>query len=486
MFPPFFGCGLKEQSPSAVLSDAGRQLDQGNTQQAIDILEAYEERKPGNPQVLEQLAFAWAQKGEAKMAAYYFNRLAQVSPERQDALLFAAQSLEQGGDRPGAIALYEQYLAKNHEDAGACIAYARLAAAQGLADRALSSYHLAYELKPSGATASALARLYLDKNNEAQASVWYDTALKDHPDQTETALMGLLEIAIRQKDYPKADAYVTRLQKDFPGSLETSAMKDVPAQLAEWKQKQEDLRKATAALTAARLKPPQPPPPPPPPVAEQPAPKPEAAPESIPIDPDAPARPADRLTKAEAVAKAASAEEQADLNASVKAAAAPAPHIVEPPPSAPPGPLELARKARDGGNLQEAARLYPHALAMEPTAAVWNEYSIVSLNLGNTGQAFAASLEATRMDPYNAGFALQYLRVAQAVYEPRRFLGELIQMRRRFPDAPVITLALARAYAQVDHNARNARILYDEFLLKYPNHPLYAQASKERDELPAP
>jgi len=483
MFLPFFGCGPSKNDPVSVTLQADEQLTQGNTQQAIDILEAYEERKPGNPLIIEQLAFAWAQKGEPKMAAYYFNRLAQISPDRQDALLFAAQSLEEGKDLQGALALYEQYLSKYNEDAGVNLSYARLAAQLGYSDRALSAYNRVFVLNPSGDTATAMGRLYLNSDNLPQATLWYDTALKDYPNSTENALMGLLEIALKKKNYDKAEQYVARLQKDFPGSLETSPLKDTPKQLAQWRLKQEELRKATAALatapkpatgTVVKSAP-----------AQEPKPKEPAtkAPDNITIDPDIPAQAADNFSKEDAVAQAESKEEAANIVAK-ETAATPAPHIVEPEPKAPPGPLEEARAAREAGRLDEAAKLYTRALAKEPSAGVWNEYSILSLDLGNTGQAFAASLEATRMDPYDVSFALQYLRVAQAVYEPRRFLGELVQMRHRFPNSPIITLALARAYWQVDHNARNARILYDEFLLKATKHPLYDQVKKERDQIP--
>jgi cytochrome c-type biogenesis protein CcmH/NrfG len=130
--------------------------------------------------------------------------------------------------------------------------------------------------------------------------------------------------------------------------------------------------------------------------------------------------------------------------------------------------------------------LYRKALAAEPNAAAWNELSVLSLDRGDSGQACAASLEALRLAPENPDYAVQYLRVAQAVYEPRRFMRELEQMRVRFPEALQITLALARANWQYEQNARNARMLYDEFLRKAPaNHPMRADVQKERDALPA-
>ena len=413
------------------------------------------------------------------MAAYYFNRLADLAPDRQQALLFAAQSLNEGGDPMGAIAVYEKYLQANPKDAGAAISYANLAAAQGIADKALGAYNSAYQVKPSGEIAVGMGRIYLNRGNDAQAALWFDTALRDHPEVREDALLGELELALKAKQYEQAEDYVAQLKKDFPGSLEVSSLKNAPQDLANWRARQEELKAATEALAKAKAEAEK--------AAKVTSPGTDSAdadaPEttSVPMDPNDVAVAADRFTKEDAVA-AVEREEAAASNPVIEQApAAQLPHIVEP--VKPVGPLELARKAREEGNLEEAARLYPKALAQESSAAVWNEYSELSLELGNSGQAFAASLEATRMDPYNAPYAMQYLRVAQSIYEPRRFMGELLTMRRRFPESPVITLALARAYWQVEHNARNAGILYDEFLLKYPNHPLYEAVLKERDQL---
>ncbi len=472
LFQPFSGCGPNMDDPAKVLERASLEIDGGRYQQAIDILEAYEERKPGNADIAEQLAFACSQKGDHRMAAYHFGRLAELSPDRQQALLFAAQSLVEAGDPSGAMMLYESYLSSNNADAGAALSFASLALQQGQPDKALGAYNLAYNAKPSGDTALAMARIYLDRGNDAQATIWYERALASHPESAGDALLGLAEIALRKKDFAQAEKLVERLNREFPGTLETSPLQNLPTQLAQWRQEQEKLRKAREALAAK-------PAPTPPPLIQAPVPVPEK---------ETPARKA-RLSKEEAVELAESQEENEAADAPPSAIvsespAPPPPRIIERAPEKAPGPLDLARKAREEARYEDAAKLYPRALGSEPSAAAWNEYSEVCMELGNSGQAFAASLEATRLDPYNAPYALQYLRVAQAVYEPRRFLGELVEMRRRFPDSPIITLALARAYWQVERNARNAGILYDEFLLKYPQHPLYDTAKKERDQLP--
>jgi hypothetical protein len=79
---------------------------------------------------------------------------------------------------------------------------------------------------------------------------------------------------------------------------------------------------------------------------------------------------------------------------------------------------------------------------------------------------------------------VQYLSVAQTVYDSRRLMSEIVGMKKRFPNSPVITLALARAYWAVDHNVGMARLLYNEYLAKAPNNATTDSIRKERDSLP--
>ncbi len=497
LFPPLFGCGPGTPDPQKVAAEAGRLLDEGEVQKAIDMLQAAEERNSGNPVLTEQLAFAWAQKGDRKTAAFYFNRLAELSPDRSDALLFAAQNLEQAGDAEGALVTYQQYLAKTPGDAAALAALAGLAEKGGRTDLAIGSYEKLYAVQPSGGVATALGNLYVKKNDNAKGAEWFNKALSAHHGSEGEARLGLLGIALEKKDAAQAEKLISDLQKENPGVLEGSALKDAPATVAKWKAPQTPAKKPAPA-----------------PVAAAPAPVPQAAaPAQAPVidirredgtsvEPGTaavppPAERARPMSKAEAVAAELALEEAAEKAAATQAPApAPTPvaalakkprALVEAPAPAPvPPELEKARAAVQENRLDEAMRLYRNFLAKNTQDALaWNEFSALSMKAGATGQALAASLEATRIDPYNLDYALQYLVVVEKVYDPRRAMNEVVAMKRRFPDSPVITLALARAYWEVEGNAVLSRAMYDEYLSHAPKGSDVSAVKAERDALPA-
>ena len=576
VFPIVSGCGPTEPDPSAAVAKAGKALDRGDTQGAIDILQAYEERKPGNPQIVEQLAFDYSQKGDLKKAAYYFGRLAEVDPARPDALLFAAKNLQQAGDFQGAMITYQQYLAKKPEDIDASLAFAALAADNSRVDAAIGQYTYVYGLKPSADVAVNLGDLYLRKADMQQASLWFGKAKDDNPQAYD---LGMLEVAMRSQNYPKAEKLISQIRKDYPGALEASSVKDAPDTIQRWHERLDAEKKAAADAVAAEKKrqedeaakpkieiiradgtsvkpgetaalaP-----------AAQPAPAPVTQPSTaaerrmskeqavaaeearedraealasgnpaagavaLPSAAQAPANSAPSPTvqaaplspdAANIVAKPAPSPEAMETReAAPKSGAQPAPEILKPvarqapapapvvektaetkpapaPVAKPSGPssvemLANARKAAKEGHLDDAVKLYQAFLARYSNAQVWNEFSAISMQTGNPGQALAASLEATRLAPYNLDFAVQYLSVAEKVYDQRRVMSEILVMKKRFPESPVITLALARAYWQVEGNAGLARYYYDEYLDHAPKNSPLDDIRRERDAIPLP
>lgn len=552
VFPIASGCGPNEPDPAEAVARAGRQLDLGNTQGALDILQAYEERKPGNPQVVEQLAFAWSQKGDLRMAAHFFQKLAELRPDQPDALLFAAQSLQQAGDAEGAMVTYQQYLAKKPDDVGACMTFASIAAANGRTDAAIGQYTYVYGIKPSADVALSLGTLYLKKADMQQAALWFERAKAEKPQEYS---LGMLEVAMRSQNYPRAENLIAQIKNAYPGVLEASALKDAPATIDRWHEKIAEEKKASAAATLQAGK-------------QEKAETPKSAEASspaevviIPVESVERVESDGYLSKKAAVAIEEAREQHDESLVVTQAQAAeaaitplpddaanivaktaeeippvplaapvvitpaepkteplsiplpstPSPESVTgvrksvpppiakavptniPPAVAHPEPpsmadtLDEARKTAMAGKLEEAARLYQTVLAKRPSAVAWNEFSVLSVNMGRPGQAMAASLEATRIDPFNLDYAIQYLSVVEKVYDQRRVMSELLVMRKRFPESPVIALALARAYWQVDGNAGMARYYYDQYLNRAPkSSSAYMEILAERDALPMP
>ena len=139
--------------------------------------------------------------------------------------------------------------------------------------------------------------------------------------------------------------------------------------------------------------------------------------------------------------------------------------------------LVNARKATAKRKFEEAINFYWQALGRtNQQADVWNSLSKVYLANGQTKNAATTALEATRLDPKNIQYVLDYLRVVQRVKTPTEFIKELEVAYDRFPRSPEITLSLARGYGKVGNNDYAAAMLYRRFIQIAPNHPMRSEA----------
>jgi len=344
----FGGCGPREPDAAEVLRRGEQAMERGSPREAVDILEAFEERTPGNPEVVEALAFAHAGVGDPMMAAFYFCRMAELKPEEPSYLLYAAQNMLAAGDAAGAILNYQRYLEQRPQDTGAWLALGELAAKQGQPDVAINAYTRALEQRPGGQPALHLGELYLARGNLALADQWFDNAAKSPGGPVAEALLGQLEVAMKLNQSPRAEALVKRLQTEFPGTLEQSRAKDIPQQLAALRAKQETERRAREEQRARQQ-------------AEAAAAAASAHADGVePFGPDNQVQPG-RLDDKETVI----------VRMERRQAAPPAP-------ARPGSSLALARQSRESGDFEEAARLYRRALGELVSAEVWNEYSQVT------------------------------------------------------------------------------------------------------------
>ena len=136
-----------------------------------------------------------------------------------------------------------------------------------------------------------------------------------------------------------------------------------------------------------------------------------------------------------------------------------------------------AKKATSGRDYEKAIQIYWDVLGRDNKRAdIWNKLSKVYLSDGQSKNAATAALEATRLDPENVQYVLDYLRVAQRVKRPADFIKELEIAYERFPSSPEITLSLARGYERIGLNNYAAGILYRRFIKMAPAHPLRPEA----------
>lgn len=481
LFLVFAGCAEKEPPVDELVAQADALLDAGQIESAIRLLERSQERAPERVDVLEALAFAYAAEGDPMLASMNFLKIAELVPEQPEYLLYAAESLIEAGDLKGAIDQYRTYLEGQPEDRAIWVTLADIQISQGRLNEALEALLAAEQVEPRAPQRLTIAELYLRKNNLAQAQAWFARALEGDPDLRDEALLGLLETAVRSRRFGDAQELLKQLDAEYPGRLEQSEIDNVRDQLMEWRQRREVARQAVAALDERGLAMPEE-------TAAPEAPETGAAsappsgdlvaedvpPSSVPAEPDV------------------QPEEEVNLDTTDTSALDPVRRQTATDVSI--GPiasqnrvgdlLRMARSKLSAGDVMSAIDLYKESLVLDDAQpAVWAELSEAYLQSGNGRWAQATASEAMRRDPENPRFALQFLRAAQRTMDPQRLLQEMERAYRNFPRQPEIVLVLARAYAE-QGNARNARLLYSQFLEIAPSdHPSRPSAEAERMQL---
>ena len=141
---------------------------------------------------------------------------------------------------------------------------------------------------------------------------------------------------------------------------------------------------------------------------------------------------------------------------------------------------ELIARAEDAASKQDYAasiKLYWNALGLTNSrAGIWNALAKIYLIDGQPKNAATSALEATRLDPENVQYILDYLRIVQQIKKPSEFIKELEIAYDRFPRSPEIILSLARGYLRLGGNDYAASILSKRFIQLAPNHPLRPEA----------
>ena len=156
-----------------------------------------------------------------------------------------------------------------------------------------------------------------------------------------------------------------------------------------------------------------------------------------------------------------------------------------PPPPTPSDFLKEARRSLESEDFTGAIKNYWASLNLDDKPAeIWHELSGLLLEDGQTGLAEATAMEAVRREPQSILYTMHYLRVAQTTKEPEAFLQEIMDAKQKIPDSPDIILTLARGYKAIDHNYRDAAILYRQFLDIAPSHPERSKAEAELAALP--
>lgn len=147
-------------------------------------------------------------------------------------------------------------------------------------------------------------------------------------------------------------------------------------------------------------------------------------------------------------------------------------------------PAERAAMAYEAGDYDTAIRFYREALATQSSAELSYELSRAYYENGQFRESAAFAAEATRLQPNDVRYRLNYLRSIQRTVNRDALMRELVRAKEQFPTNPDITLALGRAYEVIMGNTRNARFLYEEFIVLAPEHPRADEIRNKLTRLP--
>ncbi|WP_309385817.1 tetratricopeptide repeat protein [Cerasicoccus frondis] len=260
-------CGGKDGPPDEAsiqqaISAANELVYENQVPLAIQRLEELEAKSPGNPQVIEALAFAYAKQPDPMMAALYFDQAFQLNPTNADLALYAASTHRESGNAKAATQAYRDYLELNPDDAAAWKALGQVEFEQKHTQAALDAYLEAFRRSrqtPTHEEAALIGHLYHSLNNRAQATKWYMQALRPGgaPADRLNAQLGLFEIALRDKQWPHAADLMDQIEKEFPGELSSGPYASARQELLKWRSAQNALRGTIGASA-------------PPPVVEEP------------------------------------------------------------------------------------------------------------------------------------------------------------------------------------------------------------------------
>ena len=477
-------CNTELEDRTAGIQTAREYHAQNQPQAALAELEALNTRFPKDSEILHLIGQTHAQLKDPIFATFFTEQAAELQPLNAE-LRYEVYLLAKAADLP-----YTTHLKKLSQLDARMMRpnmWLELAAALEQANEhsaALDAYLAAHNADPSlldKASQASIGNLYLQLENLNQAKSWLKKAQKVAGAANQRVLSGLLQLAIREKDWPAAEKQIEALDKAFPNFLDTSKFSQARQEIQEWCAKKDAAERALAEQKAALE-------------AQQ-------TPENTPT--------ANSALEAESTAtesKASLGEEAATAKA---LALAPAIEYYQAPPvatgtptvsdvvdkpseaidptdleSESPSPAERiadimsqAEQAEIDQDLSGAIERYWEAIAIDnQRASIWSQLAQTYKRDQQLKNVESTALEAIRLDTNNINYTLNYLRIIQNFKAPKAFLAELETAYARFPLSPEITLSLARAYQKISMDVEAARQFYQRFIEIAPAHPLRPEA----------
>lgn len=247
------GCSSPGEKKEARIEEARELSELGEYAAAIEILEALAAEHPNDLEILSSMGSVYSAEGDHTMAAFFLEQAHLQAPE-DDELLFKAYQSLRAADQPAGHLL--EKLAEQAPDALDGPLWARLGQTRQADNRiqpALDAYLKSTETESANAdTATAIGQLYIKIGNLPQAEAWMERAADNDDPNALTALFGLLEIKLQEKDWPGAEATLAELEERFPGAVAASEWNQARQELERWREAQDAMQARLARAEAEK------------------------------------------------------------------------------------------------------------------------------------------------------------------------------------------------------------------------------------------
>lgn len=397
----------------------------GQTQEAIDLLQAAVKQEPNADQL-------WVKIGELNV---------QLDKSEE------------------AIAAFEAYLKNNGNDFLAWKAVALEQEKLGRLTQAIKAAGRWNELTPSSQPALKLGNLYLLSRNIPQARSWFGQAAAYGDDfASKEALAELIKLETDLKQFQQASVWLDEYAKRYD-DLSDPRVAESQNVINNWIRAREEIarqaqemEKERRALEEQRL------------AAEK-----AAADQRLALEESLAANEAQAAEAAEAAQNASTETDSSEVAANEKA---PEPLFTEDESVAEvaPAPVETSRyeqaiAAYESGDFATAIPLFWEQLGVSSEdPELWYRLSLAYFSQKSWLDAEATILEAKRRAPRSETIAFQYLRTIVNTQSTTRVLEEMKALRMLFPRSPSIALILAQTLRTANAPQAVTAAAYRDFL----------------------
>lgn len=238
-----------QDSAKESIIKAQKHIENGENNQAIYLLQSVIDHEDVSAEALEMLAFVFAEEDNTGLAADYFSELASKGSEYHHYFLYAAQNWERSNVLEEAVICYRKYLKEEDAVFSAWFSLGKVHESLQELNMALEAYHKSFELRSLGHIAFRLGILYEKLNNNAQAENWLKKAIDaGNNEEKGKALLRLLSLSVRQKQFLRAEEFVIQIEKEYPDAAKDKVFITLRDQIRFWRKKQDSLEKELQAL----------------------------------------------------------------------------------------------------------------------------------------------------------------------------------------------------------------------------------------------